>query len=398
MSKADSSFFRLVYIEEATFGVTPPTPAMQEMRINGESVNFSPEYVTSQELRSDRQVPDLVQVGAEVSGDIPFELSYGSYDEWLAVAFFNDWQAAIAITGASDIDAVNDAGSGDSEYQSVSTDFVAAGVTAGRWLKVAGFVNAANNGFYQVKAVTANAVTLFGAVLVDELAPASVDITNDGTLQNGVTKKSFTLEKQFTDVPLYQTMVGCRVGGFELNFAAGEILAGQFSVMGTAASELDGSSIAASIVPADTNDKLNAVSDLTAIQKDDALVPSDLMELSITHDNGLRGQPAIGTLGYIGIGAGRSNTTGNVQVYLDSVSAAAFYNAGVQNNAFKLSFKLSDNAGNTQVWTLYRIKLNSLSDSAEAIDQDVMIDSGFQAVLDSSGVAGVTIQVDRFDA
>lgn len=396
---SDSSYFRLLYVDETTFGTTPTNPNMKEMRINGESVNFSPKYTQSKEIRSDRQVPDLVQVGAEVSGDIPFELSYGSYDDWFEYAFFSDWTTAVNISGVTDIAAVaDDGGSGNSAFTSSSTDFSTAGIQAGMWVKTSGFSNSGNNGFFQVQTVAANKLTLFGSKLTDEAAGATVSMKNGGMLQNGTTKKSVSLEKQFTDEPLYQVISGVRCSGFELNFQNGSILEGKFSVMGIATTVLTSVSIATSITAADTNEKMNSVADLTNIEKDDTAVPGHIMKLSVTLDNGLRGQPEIGTLGYFGIGAGRSSTKGSIIIYLDSMAANAFYNAGMNNTAFKLSFRLTDNSGNAYIITLYRMKLDKLSNNADSIDKDVMIDSGYQAIMDSSGVSGKTIQIDRFPA
>lgn len=88
---ATSNLARLRYIREDTFGETPSTGNSQDIRFTGESLSFSLQTETSQEIRSDRQVADLIQVGAETSGDIQFELSFGSFDDFIAAALGGEW-------------------------------------------------------------------------------------------------------------------------------------------------------------------------------------------------------------------------------------------------------------------------------------------------------------------
>lgn len=73
-------------VPETTFGVTPATPALQNLRYTGENVVFNQRSVSSDEIRSDRSTADLIRVGAEVSGDINFELSFGSFDPLIEAA------------------------------------------------------------------------------------------------------------------------------------------------------------------------------------------------------------------------------------------------------------------------------------------------------------------------
>ena len=82
---------RISSIAEVTKGITPATPAMQVERWLSESLNFNVENVQSEEIRADRTEGDLVQVGADSSGDINIELSYGTFDHYLAQAFCNTW-------------------------------------------------------------------------------------------------------------------------------------------------------------------------------------------------------------------------------------------------------------------------------------------------------------------
>lgn len=83
MSFADGSQVRLADISEATIGTTPATPAFQIMRYRSASVRLSKQTDISDEVRPDRNVPGITDVGRNVSGSIETRFSYGTYDTWL---------------------------------------------------------------------------------------------------------------------------------------------------------------------------------------------------------------------------------------------------------------------------------------------------------------------------
>jgi hypothetical protein len=88
---ASSNLARLRLIPETTFGETPTVGNSKDIRFTGESLDYSITTETSKEIRSDRQIADLVQTGAETAGDIQFEMSYGTYDELIAAALGGTW-------------------------------------------------------------------------------------------------------------------------------------------------------------------------------------------------------------------------------------------------------------------------------------------------------------------
>jgi hypothetical protein len=89
MSSADRVALR--YVKEVTFGTTPSTPALKQIRYTGESLNYSIENITTSEIRPDRVQTDLVLASAQSAGEINFELSYGSFDDLLEGALCGTW-------------------------------------------------------------------------------------------------------------------------------------------------------------------------------------------------------------------------------------------------------------------------------------------------------------------
>ena len=96
---ASSNRARLRLIKEAEFGKTPTSGSSTDLRFTGESLNFAIQTEESQEIRADRLTSDVIQVGAETSGDVQFELSYGSFDDLMAAALGSAWVSNELTTG-----------------------------------------------------------------------------------------------------------------------------------------------------------------------------------------------------------------------------------------------------------------------------------------------------------
>lgn len=92
MAFAGGGFHGLRYIEEETFGVTPDSPEMKNLRSTSCSLILTKDSFQSQELRSDAQISDLRHGNRRASGDIGIELSFGEFDPFLAAAVRGTWQ------------------------------------------------------------------------------------------------------------------------------------------------------------------------------------------------------------------------------------------------------------------------------------------------------------------
>ena len=93
MSSADLTVLR--FVPETTIGVTPATPALQQLRFTGESLNFNIENTKTAEIRPDRAETDLVQTAAQGGGDVNIEFSFNSYKAFLAGLFCDSWTAGV---------------------------------------------------------------------------------------------------------------------------------------------------------------------------------------------------------------------------------------------------------------------------------------------------------------
>lgn len=97
----DSSQTRLAHIAESAWGTTPATPTFLNIRYTGESFKPNIQNVSSNEIRPDRNVPDLVQVGSEAGGGFDFELSYGNLDTILESLMYSTWSTNVLKNGVT---------------------------------------------------------------------------------------------------------------------------------------------------------------------------------------------------------------------------------------------------------------------------------------------------------
>ena len=155
---ADSNRTRVTYIPETTLGVTPGSPSMRTARITGESLNFNIANTRSEELRADRQTPDLIQTNASNSGAINFEMSYPLEDTFISdalrSALFNEWRSHGRADGA-EITSVATNGT-----LTMGSTMIAGRFTVGALIYLSGFNNSGNNGLRRVSGISGAAVTI----------------------------------------------------------------------------------------------------------------------------------------------------------------------------------------------------------------------------------------------
>ena len=77
---ADGSRHILYVAPEGSYGDIGTNPALQALRITGTTLGLARDSLQSNEIRDDRQISDFRLSGDNVTGDVNFELSYGSFD------------------------------------------------------------------------------------------------------------------------------------------------------------------------------------------------------------------------------------------------------------------------------------------------------------------------------
>lgn len=159
----ESNRARIVAIPEATnnWGNTPASGTTKEMRLTSSSLSASKETAVSEELRADRMTSNIIETAASSAGDISFEMSSGTIDDFLSAFLLSNWSTPNG-SEQQEFNIVR----GNVTVASATSLVVVGDVTSkfntNTWLKIEGMLTAANNKYVKATNVAfASGVTTF---------------------------------------------------------------------------------------------------------------------------------------------------------------------------------------------------------------------------------------------
>lgn len=383
----DTNRTRVSYVKETTWGTTPASPNMQNVRITGESLVKNVENITSEELRDDAQIADLIQVFKKAEGDLNFELSYGTFDDMLELLVRSSgWSTPVNVS-ASDIAA--DA----TGFTSTSLDFTAQNISVGQWIKVDGFSDTSINGFYRVTSLTANDLNVTPAPAATEAAGATVTMKGS-QIKNGTTDNSLSIEVGFLDIAEYFLFKGMVPVGLNLELASKAIAKGSFSFLGKDGT-LSGTSVDASPTAANTNTVMNAINNVASLREGNSEVasPNYVKGLTMAVTTNPREKDAVSNDSMIGVGKGYFEVTGNLNTYFGNSDLMDKYIAGTPTS---IDMRLKDASNNEYIIDMPQVKFETGSAVAQGANDDVFADLGYRAIMDPT--YKFTLQICRFPA
>ena len=101
MGIAPGSQTRVAFVPETAWGTTPATPSFKTIRRTGGNLRTTKPTQTTNEVRSDRNVSDLMQLGQDVTGSYDFEMTYGgAFDDLLAAVMYGAWSNNVLKNGS----------------------------------------------------------------------------------------------------------------------------------------------------------------------------------------------------------------------------------------------------------------------------------------------------------
>lgn len=393
MALASSNRAQVRFIPEATFGVTPTTGNCINLRATGESLAYEIQTTTSQEIRADRQITDVVQTGASTSGGVNFELSYKEYDPFIEAVLQGTWKhygtEGVGVAASVTLDST--AGTLTWSVAPTGTSALSE-LEVGQWFKLIAPGDPANNAFLKLASRTSTSITVTAGTPIPGTGSRPVAATQikSSRVKNGTVQRSFSIEKEFADVSQFFLYKGMTASKMSLQFQSGSILGGSFDFMGTVSVRADATQLPGTPVTSQTFDVMNAVSGVGSIYEAGVpLAGTFIKSLNLDVDNALRGQDAIGTMGFVGIASGTVSVGGAVEMYL---ADGTMYDKLVNNTSSSLSWFVRDGNGNGYVYTAEKVKFSGGGVTAGGLNQDVMLSMNWQGLMDSTGK---TISIDR---
>jgi len=373
----------LGFITEVTENVFPSTPTGQLLNFTGVTFGSENSTTESKTVRADTNRQGTVRTGRTVAGDVSFELQYGGVDTLLEGVFRNTWTSALAVSTTG----VQFAASGNT----ITKTGAFTNAVVGQYVKIAGASNAANNGYKRVLTRTNDAITVSGSTLVNETVAGTTTIKGS-LLKNGTTTKTFSFERGWSDITLYETFTGVKVDGFSLNVSTNQIVTGSLTLMGRTPA-IAASTAWSATTAAVSTESYNSLDHLEQILIDDTVVTNDLTGVTFQMSTNASRREAIGDLDSAGIIQNSISVAGTLSEYLtdDELLGKNF-----QYTSFALAFVLADSAGNTYVVHLPHCNLKSGKPDNGGLDTQITVAHGFDATYD--GTLGYTVSISRIPA
>jgi hypothetical protein len=402
MTFASSSVEQLGYIQEATFGVTPTTGNYKKLRMTGESLDYTISKESSEEINNSRTVSSMIPVTASASGGVEAEISYAEYDPLIAAVLQSDF-TAFGVNGVS---------------TSFTADFTVDAVTAavapigssaftnlqkGQFFRLVAPGNVNNGKILRVSltvAPTSTVITLEASTPLVSATGVDLCTVASSRLTNGSSQRSFSIERQNSDIGEYWVYSGMTASSWELSVSSGSRSTMSFNFMGKKAKRGTVTNLPGTAVESYAYDiHSGSTGPACYIWVDGApLVGTFVQSANLSYDNALRSQEAICELGAVGIGSGTVSLTGTLEVYFAN---GALFDKFQKNENISFTISTLDDAGNGYVITIPKANLSSLTTSAGGKDQDMMLSievTGLRDLANADPALRQLVFIDRVGA
>ncbi|UOF80022.1 putative major tail structural protein [Caudoviricetes sp.] len=387
---SDSNRVNLAYVKEVTYGTIPGTQ-MKNLRFTSESLGQDTDSTSSQEIRSDRQVTDLVRTNIKSSGELNGEMSYGAHDDFMEWGLQSAAWSAAVVTAASPTSLAIGVASGVATITRVTGSFTTDGFVVGGFIYTTNFTNASNNGMFgPILSVGGTTMTVAAGAMIAETADSNATCQQINTIANGTTANSFFVEKQFQDLSnKFARYRGQMVDGFKMQFGATEIATCGFTMMGireesSAVTGGTGTNLAAA-----TGNVMNGIDNVNSFLEG-GTAQTGILSLNLQVANNLRARNQIGTLGAVSIGSGTVAVTGTMQAYFTSETLVDKYLNWTQSSIRLVTI---DAALDYYLFDLPAVKYSNARRVASGLNQDVIMDMAFTAFMHPT--YGKTIYIGR---
>ncbi|HSW45773.1 MAG TPA: phage tail tube protein [Phycisphaerae bacterium] len=379
---SDTSRVQLAYIKESNFNTKKTGSNLQIIRKLSEDLALQAQTHVSGEMSADRQTSGIRRVQFSTAGPVNYELSYGTYDDWLASALQSTWQSPvtngpkITIAAAATTNKYTDSGNGFNSF------------VVGQWVYVTGFANAANNGYAKIVSKAAGEIVVAKTLVTESVGP-SVTVKQGGYVVNGTTLDTYNLERAYSDlVQELALFKGQAVNQWSFDLPTAGAITGAFNFIGASEEQLTASG-GTGYTAASTTRPFGSL-DLTNLIENNANM--QIRSLSFTYDNQLHQRLVAGAAGVLSIGSGPIRIEGSLEAYYTDKT---LYEKYVNETVSQLAVALRDPDGNGYVIEFPRVAFSS-GNRGSSQSPDTLARMNFTAYKHPT--EGVTARIARFPA
>lgn len=390
--------YRLEGVYPINFGVPPTSGDGKNLNMTSESLDYTVKNEMSKTIRSDRQVPSIVQLGASAQGGFNFELQYKEYDDLIEAVLQGDWVPHGAAGVSSDVGTVTLASG------SITASVAPTGADAftdlkkGQWFRFLPLSGASPavkaylaSRPFRVSLTTAPTSTV---IVLDPATPWDTAITTTSLpggmigssyCVNAAKMRTFALEVGHRDIGRFRQYTGMTPSKMDLKLSSGAIVTGMFEFMGKSFNLLNTTTMGTA-TPSESFTPANATRGVWDVLEGGVSVSSTtyVKSADITIDNKIRAQDAVGVFGNAGVAAGTLNVTGKMQVYF---ADSTIYNKVLTGAASSFTLPILDVDGNGYIIHLPSTKYMAAKVATGGIDQDNMLDIDFATQLDPTSTS-----------
>ena len=392
---AEASAHKLSYVAEATIGTTPENPRFQHLPDTRTTLALLKDTLSTERLTGNR-FPAQPRTGARtVGGEIPADLSFGAYDDFIASALQGDWVDAaqgadtVTLTVDGTPTALTDAGdtfttpNGTVSVEKV--DAVAQKVKLRLILTADGA--SSNHTLSGTTPKDIDGVTFEASVFAD--------FQENATVKAGDTRKSFTMLREFSDLEndsdgikrpflLYK---GCEIASWNLSATSNALAKSTFTIFGL---DMDDPS---DLPPAGTSYRdpiqTEAFDTFSGSLEIDSVAKCIVTDYNLTVNNGHAARYTVGCQASQEAMVTQSLVEGSITAYFDNMD---LYNKFIQETAMSLKLTLSDSIGNKLIVNLPLLRIVSGTQPDVSGDGSITIPINFTAHEDVQLGTHLTVQ------
>lgn len=365
-----------------TAGGSIPTGTVIRLRFNKESLIAGKDTVESEEIRSDRSLGEIVQVGIGASGGFESELISTDLDDFLLSALM-----VAAWTSATDTHTLTVDAAG--QTLTTSTTFGAA-IRAAKFIKISGLTNPGNNGIKRVINNSATVLTLeAGSIVANQGSTAGIGLLYRYA-RNGTVLNTYLLEKEMLASKTWAIYRGMSLDVLTITAAARAKVMAALSFLGYDGDRRFGQ-VGSVVTAPSTNPVITSSNNIGFINLDDIGVISPVTNLSFEIKNNLRNRFVVASPGTLAPGKGTSAMSGKMDCYFDN-SRTFKYFLGHRRKSLHWYFKDANNAVTS--FHCPKIRFPEGNPNVPGLNQDIILPLAFRALKDPDDATGYQLQID----